>query len=196
MTKFGRAPRTRHRRPGGRGRHGCAFRRGRHDGETSEWLAAGNLMNASARVSANSFRSRSARPDNPRGTTSANACATGATALRNQPSWPSRPGRWDYGLAVGVEKLAGAGLLQAGAKKKDADTWTPGPVRSGAPIDGRIGTETDAGRLRPDRGRIRTQVQAAPASSCSPKISEREPCPLHPESACVVTKSDSPSSRL
>ena len=53
----------------------------------------------------------------------------------------------DYGLAVGVEKLAGAGLLGAGGKKKeDADTWPPsGRYGAVAPIDGRIGTETMPG---------------------------------------------------
>src|SRR5665213_4216441 len=54
----------------------------------------------------------------------ANACATGATALRTA-IMAVRAGEVDYGLAVGVEKLSGAGLLAGGAKKKDADTWTP-----------------------------------------------------------------------
>ena len=50
------------------------------------------------------------------------------------------------GLAVGVEKLAGAGLLAGGARKADGDTWTPqGRYGAVAPVDGRIGTETMPG---------------------------------------------------
>src|SRR5437773_10022319 len=51
------------------------------------------------------------------------------------------------GLAVGVEKLAGAGLLGAGGKaKKDDNSWTPtGRFGAVAPVDGRIGTETMPG---------------------------------------------------
>ena len=42
-----------------------------------------------------------------------NACATGATALRTA-IMAIKAGECDMGLAVGVEKLAGAGLLGAG----------------------------------------------------------------------------------
>src|SRR6202163_2721692 len=52
-----------------------------------------------------------------------NACATGATALRTA-IMALKAGEVDYGLAVGVEKLSGAGLLGgAGTKKNDADVW-------------------------------------------------------------------------
>src|SRR3954454_17743158 len=54
----------------------------------------------------------------------ANACATGATALR-VATMAIKAGEDDMGLAVGVEKLAGAGLLAGAARKADADTWTP-----------------------------------------------------------------------
>src|ERR1044071_7740337 len=55
----------------------------------------------------------------------ANACATGATALRTA-IMAVKAGEVDYGLAVGVEKLAGAGLLGAGGKvKSDSKEWTP-----------------------------------------------------------------------
>ncbi len=76
----------------------------------------------------------------------ANACATGATALRTA-IMSVKAGESDYGLAVGVEKLAGAGLLGAGgAGKKDGDAWEPkGRYGAVAPIDGRIGTETMPG---------------------------------------------------
>src|SRR6187402_2514481 len=54
-----------------------------------------------------------------------NACATGATALRTV-IMAIKAGECDMGLAVGVEKLAGAGLLGAGgAPKKDKEAWEP-----------------------------------------------------------------------
>src|SRR6195952_291620 len=46
-----------------------------------------------------------------------NACATGATALRTA-IMAVKAGEADFGLAVGVEKLAGAGLLGAGGQAK------------------------------------------------------------------------------
>jgi acetyl-CoA acyltransferase len=74
-----------------------------------------------------------------------NACATGATALRTA-IMAIKAGETDYGLAVGVEKLAGAGLLAGGSKKDDANTWTPkGRYGAVAGVDGRIGTETMPG---------------------------------------------------
>ncbi len=75
----------------------------------------------------------------------ANACATGATALRTA-IMAVKAGEADFGLAVGVEKLAGAGLLAGGSRKDDGDTWTPhGRYGAVAPVDGRIGTETMPG---------------------------------------------------
>jgi acetyl-CoA acetyltransferase len=58
-----------------------------------------------------------------------------------------KAGECDMGLAVGVEKLAGAGLLGSGGKRAgDGDEWTPaGRYGAVAPIDGRIGTETMPG---------------------------------------------------
>ena len=57
-----------------------------------------------------------------------------------------KAGECDMGLAVGVEKLAGAGLLAGGARSQDADTWQPtGRYGAVAPVDGRIGTETMPG---------------------------------------------------
>src|SRR5918911_2816447 len=44
----------------------------------------------------------------------ANACATGATALRTA-IMAVKAGEGDHGLALGVEKLAGAGLLAGGS---------------------------------------------------------------------------------
>jgi acetyl-CoA acetyltransferase len=75
-----------------------------------------------------------------------NACATGATALRTA-IMSVKAGESDFGLAVGVEKLAGAGLLGAGGQtKKDGNEWSPsGRFGAVAPIDGRIGTATMPG---------------------------------------------------
>ena len=75
----------------------------------------------------------------------ANACATGATALRTA-IMAVKAGETDMGLAVGVEKLSGAGLLAGGGRKEDSPTWQPsGRYGAVAPVDGRIGTETMPG---------------------------------------------------
>jgi acetyl-CoA acetyltransferase len=70
-----------------------------------------------------------------------NACATGATALR-VAVMAIKSGEVDMGLAVGVEKLSGAGLLAGGSRSADSATWTPhGRYGAVAAVDGRIGTE-------------------------------------------------------
>ena len=75
-----------------------------------------------------------------------NACATGATALRTA-IMAVKAGEVDMGMAVGVEKLAGAGLLGGGGQsKKDGQEWEPkGRYGAVAPTDGRIGTDTMPG---------------------------------------------------
>jgi acetyl-CoA acetyltransferase len=71
----------------------------------------------------------------------ANACATGATALR-VATMAIKAGEADMGLAFGVEKISGAGLLSGGSRKDNGKTWTPsGRYGAVAPVDGRIGTE-------------------------------------------------------
>ena len=71
----------------------------------------------------------------------ANACATGATALR-VACMAVKAGEADMGLAFGVEKLSGAGLLSGGSRKEDSGTFSPsGRYGAVAPVDGRIGTE-------------------------------------------------------
>ena len=71
----------------------------------------------------------------------ANACATGATALR-VACMAVKAGEADMGLAFGVEKLSGAGLLSGGSRKDESGTFTPsGRYGAVAPVDGRIGTE-------------------------------------------------------
>jgi acetyl-CoA acetyltransferase len=76
----------------------------------------------------------------------ANACATGATALRTV-IMSLKAGEADYGLAVGVEKLAGAGLLGGGgrAKKNGVEFEPSGRFGAVAAVDGRVGTQTMPG---------------------------------------------------
>ncbi|MBL7492407.1 thiolase family protein [Frankia sp. AgB1.9] len=75
----------------------------------------------------------------------ANACATGATALR-VAIMAIRSGEADYGLAVGVEKLSGAGLLGPAGRRKENDRWVPeGRFGAVAGLDGRTGTESMPG---------------------------------------------------
>ena len=70
----------------------------------------------------------------------ANACATGATALR-VAIMSVKAGEVDYGLAFGVEKLAGAGLLTGNARRSDGEHYEPsGRYGAVAPLDGRVGT--------------------------------------------------------
>jgi acetyl-CoA acetyltransferase len=107
-------------------------------------LAAGNLMNASAGIG-QQLQKQIGQTGIPVYNV-ANACATGATALRTA-IMAVKAGECDMGLAVGVEKLAGAGLLGGGGSaKKDGNVYEPrGRFGSVAPVDGRIGTETMPG---------------------------------------------------
>ncbi|MSO88218.1 MAG: thiolase family protein [Acidimicrobiia bacterium] len=75
-----------------------------------------------------------------------NACATGATALRTA-IMAIKAGECDMGLAVGVEKLAGAGLLGAGGTAKSEKNVYEPSGRYGAVTntDGRIGTNNMPG---------------------------------------------------
>src|SRR5579862_5807626 len=106
-------------------------------------LAAGNLMGAAGGVG-QQLQKQIGQTGIPVYNV-ANACATGATALRTVVM-AVKAGEADMGLAVGVEKLAGAGLLAGGARKQDAANWTPaGRYGAVAAVDGRIGTETMPG---------------------------------------------------
>jgi acetyl-CoA acyltransferase len=70
-----------------------------------------------------------------------NACATGATALRTV-IMAIKAGEADMGLAVGVEKLSGAGLLGGGPSRYNQETWTPaGTDGAIMDLDGRLGTQ-------------------------------------------------------
>jgi acetyl-CoA acetyltransferase len=74
-----------------------------------------------------------------------NACATGATALRTV-IMAIKAGEVEMGMAVGVEKLAGAGLLAGGSTKQGNGNFEPsGRFGAVAATDGRIGTDTMPG---------------------------------------------------
>ena len=71
----------------------------------------------------------------------ANACATGATAIRTV-IMAIKAGETDMGLAVGVEKLSGAGMLGAGMGAAASDEWTPsGRFGAVAGLEGKTGTD-------------------------------------------------------
>jgi acetyl-CoA acyltransferase len=106
-------------------------------------LAAGNLMGGAAGIG-QQIQKQVGQTGIPVYNV-ANACATGATALRTA-IMSVKAGEADMGLAVGVEKLAGAGLLAGANRAADTDTWTPkGRYGAVAAVDGRIGTETMPG---------------------------------------------------
>jgi acetyl-CoA acyltransferase len=106
-------------------------------------LAAGNLMGGAAPIG-QMLQKQIGQTGIPVYNV-ANACATGATALRTA-IMSVKAGESDMGLAVGVEKLAGAGLLAGGSRKADDNSWTPhGRYGAVAGVDGRIGTETMPG---------------------------------------------------
>ena len=102
-------------------------------------LGVGNLMNAGAGIG-QQMQKQVGQTGIPVYNVS-NACATGATALR-VAIMAVKAGETDVGMAVGVEKLAGAGLLgQAGRAQSQADTWEPsGRYGAIASTEGRIGT--------------------------------------------------------
>jgi acetyl-CoA acyltransferase len=107
-------------------------------------LAAGNLMAANAGIG-QQLQKQIGQTGIPVYNV-ANACATGATALRTA-IMAVKAGETDMGLAVGVEKLAGAGLLGGGGTpKSDKQVFEPkGRYGAVANTDGRIGTNTMPG---------------------------------------------------
>jgi acetyl-CoA acetyltransferase len=102
-------------------------------------IAAGNLMGGAMPI-AQVIQKACGQTGIPAYNVS-NACATGATALR-VVGMSIKAGESDMGLAVGVEKLAGAGLLAGGSRKKDGKAWErSGRYGAVAGVDGRIGTD-------------------------------------------------------
>jgi len=106
-------------------------------------IAAGNLMNAGGGTG--QLLQKQVGQTGVPVYNVANACATGATALRTV-MMAIKAGECDMGLAVGVEKLAGAGLLAGGSAKSAGNEWKPSG-RQGAVLglDGRVGTDTMPG---------------------------------------------------
>jgi len=107
-------------------------------------LAAGNLMAAGAGIG-QQLQKQIGQTGIPVYNV-ANACATGATALRTV-IMAVKAGECDMGLAVGVEKIAGAGLLGAGGSPTSDKTVFEPHGRYGAvtTTDGRIGTNNMPG---------------------------------------------------
>ncbi|MBW2420073.1 MAG: thiolase family protein [Deltaproteobacteria bacterium] len=102
-------------------------------------IAAGNLMSGPLPI-AQTIQKQCGQTGIPAYNVS-NACATGATALR-VAIMSVKAGESDFGLAVGVEKLAGAGLLAGGVRNEDEAAWQrSGRYGAVAAVDGRIGTE-------------------------------------------------------
>ncbi|NCY17813.1 MAG: hypothetical protein EBX39_13865, partial [Actinobacteria bacterium] len=102
-------------------------------------LAAGNLMGAAAGLG-QQLQKQIGQTGIPVYNV-ANACATGATALRTV-IMAVKSGECDMGLAVGVEKLSGAGMLGAGFGAAKSEEWT----RSGrhgtvSGFEGKLGTD-------------------------------------------------------
>ena len=102
-------------------------------------LAAGNLMGAAAGIG-QQLQKQIGQTGIPVFNV-ANACATGATAIRTV-IMAIKSGECDMGLAVGVEKLSGAGMLGAGFGAAANDEWTPsGRFGAVTGLEGKLGTD-------------------------------------------------------
>ncbi len=102
-------------------------------------LAAGNLMGAAAGVG-QQLQKQIGQTGIPVYNV-ANACATGATALRTA-IMAVKAGECGMGLAVRGEKLAAAGRLPGARRPDDGRTSAPkGRFGAVAGLDGRVGTE-------------------------------------------------------
>ena len=103
-----------------------------------------------------------------------NACATGATALR-QTVMAIKAGEADLGLAVGVEKLAGAGLLAGGDRsrgRRHVECHRAGSA-PWPPWTAAFGTETMPGVFAQIGMEYGDNGAAVPALSSSPKSAKR-----------------------
>ena len=102
-------------------------------------LAAGNLMGAGAGIG-QQIQKQIGQTGIPVYNV-ANACATGATALRTV-IMAVKSGECDMGLAVGVEKLSGAGMLGAGFGAAKSEEWTrTGRFGTVSGFEGKLGTD-------------------------------------------------------
>ena len=156
-------------------------------------LAAGNLMGAGAGIG-QQLQKQIGQTGIPVYNV-ANACATGATALRTA-IMAVKAGECDMGLAVGVEKLSGAGLLGAAARRKtDDDEWTPQrPLRRRRRRRRPHRHRDHARRVRPGRHGVRPQVRRRRLRAVRPDQRE-EPRPLDAEPAGRLHEEDDASRR-
>ena len=121
----------------------------------------------------------------------ANACATGATALR-VACMAVKAGEADMGLAFGVEKLSGAGLLAGGSRKEDSDTYAPSGRYGAVAADRRADRHRDHARgLRPDRHGVRPPLRRHQLRALRPDQRE-EPRPLDAQPAGRLHEADVP----
>ena len=106
-------------------------------------MAAGNLMAANAGIG-QQLQKQIGQTGIPVYNV-ANACATGATALRIA-SWRSRRARPTWAWPSGSRSWPGPACSRAAAAGRTRGTWTPsGRYGAVAAVDGRIGTETMPG---------------------------------------------------
>ena len=156
-------------------------------------LAAGNLMGAAAGIG-QQLQKQIGQTGIPVYNV-ANACATGATALRTA-IMAVKAGECDMGLAVGVEKLAGAGLLAGGARKADRRrVRAAGSLRRGRPGRRSHRHRDDARRVRADRHGVRPQVRRHELRAVRPHLRE-EPRALDAEPARGLHEEDDRSSEI
>jgi acetyl-CoA acetyltransferase len=102
-------------------------------------IASGNLMGAAAGIG-QQLQKQVGQTGIPVYNV-ANACATGATAIRTV-IMAIKAGETDMGLAVGVEKLSGAGMLGAGFGAAKSDEWTrTGRYGAVSGLEGKLGTD-------------------------------------------------------
>ena len=120
-----------------------------------------------------------------------NACATGATALR-VAVMAVKAGECDMGLAFGVEKLSGAGLLAGGTRQRGRRNVDPvGSLRCGGGGRRPHRHRDHARRVRTDRHGIRSQVRRHQLRALRQNQRE-ESRPLHPQPAGGVHQADEP----
>ena len=134
-------------------------------------LAAGNLMGG-ARPIAQEIQKQIGQTGIPAYNVS-NACATGATALR-VAYLTVKSGEADFGIAVGVEQLAGAGLLAGGSAQ--AGRREPGSARAATapwPRSTAASARTRCPASSPRSAWSTATATAAPTSSSSPRSRRR-----------------------
>ena len=151
-------------------------------------LAAGNLMGASAGIG-QQLQKQIGQTGIPVYNV-ANACATGATALRTA-IMAVKAGEADYGLAVGVEKLAGAGLLRGRGRngaRQDVDVRRVGTGRLRRSTGGSAPRRCRASSPRSESS---TGISTAGRASSFSPGSARRTTPIRPSIRWPPTEEDS-----